>query len=89
MRKKVLTLLSFMLFLLSPNPASADCANLSNFTDWVREGEHTIVFYMENTPYCEILPSSAVRLSTFSVCDLDDIIIDDKTCTVRTVEVLD
>jgi len=75
--------------------ALADCADLSNFTGWVREDNHTIVFYMENIPlarlnipYCEILPSSTVRLAKFYVCDLDDIIIDNKTCTVMTVKVL-
>jgi len=91
----MLTLLSSMLLLLSPNLALADCADLSNFTSWVRQDNHTIVFYMENIPlarlnipYCEILPSSTIRLITFYVCDLDEIIIDDKTCTVMTVEVL-
>ena len=95
MRKNIMILLSFMLFLLSPNLASADCADLSNYTDWVRQDNHTIVFYEGNIPlaglnipYCEVLPSSTIRLIKFYVCDLDDIIIDDKTCTVMTVEVL-
>jgi len=95
MRKKILILVSFMLFLISANLALADCADLSNFTTWSREDNHTILFYEGNIPlarlnipYCEILPSSTVRLTTFYVCDLDEIIIDGKTCTVMTVEVL-
>jgi hypothetical protein len=76
-------------------PASADCADLNNYTDWVWQDKHTIVFYMGNVPlarvnipYCEVLPSSTVRLTKFYVCDSDDIIIDDKTCTLMTVKVL-
>jgi len=95
MKKKILALLSFILLLLSPNLVSADCSNLSNLTRWVREGNHTIVFYMEdiplarlNIPYCTILPSSTIRLTKFYTCDSDDIIIDDKTCAVMTVELL-
>ncbi len=95
MKKKILTLLSFILLLLSPNLVSADCSDLSNFTRWVREGSHTIVFYMEdvplarlNIPYCTILPSSTIRLTTFYMCDSDDLIVDNKPCSVMTVEVL-
>lgn len=54
MKKKVLILLSFMLFLLSPNLTSADCADLSNFTRWFREDKHTIVFYMGNIPFASL-----------------------------------
>jgi hypothetical protein len=94
MGKKILTLLSFML-LLSPNLASADCADLSNYTDWVREDKHTIVFYTGNIPlarltipYCEVLPSSTIRLTKFYVCDSDEIIIDNKACSLMKVKVL-
>ncbi len=94
MRKTILAL-CFLLFLLSPNLALADCADLSRSTDWVLEGKHTIVFYMGdiplarvNIPYCEILPTSTIRLDTFYVCDSDDIFIDNKPCSVMTVEVL-
>ena len=95
MGKKILTLLSFMLLLLSPNPALSDCADLSNFTDWVWQDNHTTVFYTGNIPlarltipYCEVLPSSTIRLTKFYVCDSDNIMIDDKRCTLMTVKVL-
>jgi len=81
--------------LLLPNIASADCADLKNFTNWMRVDEHTIVFYMENTPlasakipYCEILPSSRIWLLNSYVCDSDSIMVDGKECSILTVEVL-
>ncbi len=95
MKKMILTVLSFVLLLFSPTLALSDCADLSRFTDWVREGDHTVVFYMGNIPlarvnipYCTILPSSTIRLNTFYVCDLDDLFVDEEACTVMTVEVL-
>ncbi len=95
MKKKTLVLLSFVLLLLFPNLALSDCADLSRFTDWVREGDHTVVFHMGNIPlarvnipYCTILPSSTIRLNKFYVCDLDDLFVDKETCTVMTVEIL-
>jgi hypothetical protein len=44
MRKKILILMSFGIFLLSPALAFADCLDLGGFTGWVVEGSHTIVF---------------------------------------------
>jgi hypothetical protein len=94
MRKNIPILLSLML-LLSPTLVLGDCADLSNYTDWVREDSHTIVFYEGNIPlarlnipYCEVLPSSTVRLIKFYMCDSDDIIIDNNRCTLMTVKVL-
>ncbi len=95
MKKKILALLSFVLLLLSPTLAMSDCADLSRFTDWARESDHKVVFYMGNVPlarvdipYCTIRPSSTIRLNTFYVCDLDDLFVDEEACTVMTVEVL-
>ncbi len=95
MKKKIRALLSFILLVLSPNLVSADCADLSNFTRWIREGNHTIVFYMEDIPlarldipYCSILTSSTIRLTKFYTCDSDDVIVDNKPCSVMTVELL-
>ncbi len=95
MKKRILIILSFILLLLSPNLVSADCADLSRFTDWVREGDHTVLFYMEaiplariDIPYCTIHSSSTIRLNTFYVCDLDDLFVDEEACSVMTVEVL-
>ncbi len=95
MKKMILTVLSFVLLLFSPTLALSDCADLSRFTDWVREGDHTVVFYMGNiplarvnVPYCAIPPSSTIRLNKFYVCDLDDLFVGGEACTVITVEVL-
>jgi hypothetical protein len=95
MRKRILISLILTIFLLSPNLATADCVDLENFTSWVRVDEHTIIFYMGeapvarvNIPYCEIAPSSTIRLSKSYVCDSDSIVVDGKTCSIMTVKVL-
>ncbi len=94
--KNILILLSFAALCLSPNLAAGDCVDLSNFTNWVREGEHTIVFYTGETPvarvnipYCEILASSTIRLTKGYVCDSDTIMVDGTTCSIMTVKILD
>jgi hypothetical protein len=93
--KIIFILFTLWAMLLLPNIVSADCADLKNFTNWIRADEHTIVFYMENTPlaslnipYCDILPSSSVRLLKSYVCDLDSIMVDGEECSIMTVEVL-
>jgi hypothetical protein len=95
MEKKILILLSFAILLFSPNLATGDCADLGSFTNWVREGEHSILFYAGETPLarvnipnCEILPSSTIRLTKSYVCDSDNIVVDGRTCSIMTVEVL-
>lgn len=92
MGKKTVVLLSFAMFLLSPNPALADCVSLVGFTDWFAEDAHNVVFYRGsrplgtlNIPVCAINPSSTIRLSKSYVCDSDKIIIDGEECTIMTV----
>ena len=95
MKKKIWILLSLAVLLLSPNLATGDCADLGRFTNWFREDEHTIVFYMGekpiarvNVPYCEILPSSMIRLTKSYVCDSDNIVVDDRECSIMAVKIL-
>lgn len=93
--KKILVLLSLTLLVLFPNVVSADCLDLGNFTSWVREDEHTILFYNGDIPIarlnifdCEIYPSSKTRLIKSYMCDDDKIVIDGKTCSIITVQAL-
>jgi len=93
--KQILILLSLMVLLILPKQVSADCAELKNYTNWTLEDEHTIVFYVGNTPlaslnvpYCEIFPSSSIRLLKSYVCDSDNIVIDGKECSIIEVEVM-
>jgi hypothetical protein len=96
MRNQSLILLSLAVLLLSPSYATGDCIDLSRFTNWVREDEHTVTFYRReipiarvSIPYCEILPSSIIRLRTSYVCDSDSIEVDDNACSIMTVTGLD
>jgi hypothetical protein len=89
-------LFSLLILLFIPNIVSADCVNLERYTDWVREDEYTIVFYMGNIPLarlntldCGILPSSKIRLIKSYMCDDDTIVVDGKTCNIVTLEALD
>jgi hypothetical protein len=92
MGNKILVLLSVATFLLSPNPALADCVSLGGFTDWFAEDAHNVVFYRGsrplgslNIPDCTINASSSIHLITSYVCDSDKIIIDGEECTIMTV----
>ncbi len=92
MGNKIVVLLSFAMFLLSPKLALADCVSLVGFTDWFAEDTHNIVFYRGsrplgslNIPDCTINPSSRILLSKSYVCDSDKIIIDGEECTIMTV----
>jgi len=93
--KQILILLSLMVLLILPKQVLADCAELKNYTNWTLEDEHTIIFYVGNTPlaslnvpYCEILPSSSIRLLKSYVCDSDNIVIDGKECSIIEVELM-
>ena len=92
MGNKVVALLSFAMFLLSPNPALADCVSLAGFTSWFVEDAHNVIFYRGsrplgslNIPDCTINPSSRIHLIKSYVCDSDKIVIDGEECTIMTV----
>ena len=94
--KNIPILLIFSVLCFFPNFAASDCADLTNFTNWVREGEHTIVFYRGdapiarvNIPYCEVFPLSTIRLTAGYVCDSDTLMVDGTACSIMTVKVLD
>jgi hypothetical protein len=95
MMKQIFIVFSLMILLVLPKYALGDCVDLRNYTDWILEDEHTIVFYTGeapiarvNIPYCEILPSSSIRLVKSYVCDLDSIVVDDKKCSIIEVKVM-
>jgi hypothetical protein len=92
MGTRIVLLLSFTMFLLSPNLVLADCVSLVSFTDWFVQDTHNVVFYRGsrplaslNAPYCSINPSSTILLIKSYVCDSDKIIIDGEECTIMTV----
>jgi len=94
-KKKVGVMFSFLILSLLPNLVLADCAELSYFTSWVLEDEHRIIFYMGRNPlalvtlpYCDIHPTSTIRLLRSYVCDSDSIVVDGEVCSIMTVKVM-
>jgi hypothetical protein len=92
MGTKIVLLISLGMFLLSANPALADCVSLVSFTDWLAQDTHHVIFYRGsrplaslNVPYCSINPSSTILLIKSYVRDMDKIIIDGEECTIMTV----
>lgn len=92
MATKIVILLGFLLFFISPVPTMADCASIRYFSGWVLEDSHTISIYSGTTPaarldvpYCTIRPDSNVRLTKSYYCDGDKIIIDGESCLVSGV----
>jgi len=92
MKKKIFILLSFSILLFSPNLVLSDCLDLGGFTSWEVQGDHTILFYRQNSPIatvnlkdCKVTASSTVRLMKSYVCDSDSLIVDGKECAIMTI----
>jgi len=88
--------LVFVLFFgLSGTVVWADCADLSDVTNWSDIDTHRIVMYRNNKaiavleiPFCKILKSSDIRLVKDIVCNWDKIIVSGAICDVRKLEKL-
>ena len=92
MKKKIFILLSFTILLFSPNLVLSDCLDLGGFTSWKVQGDHTILFYRQNTPIaevnvkgCTVTASSTVRLTKSYMCDSDSLIVDGQECAIMTI----
>jgi hypothetical protein len=92
MKKKIFILLSFSILLFSPNLVLSDCLDLGGFTGWKVQGDHTILFYRQNSPIakvnlkgCTVTASSTVRLTKSYVCDSDSLIVDGQECAIMTI----
>ncbi len=92
---KILVFLILVTGLLSPGWVFADCLDLGNFTNWTLQDSHTIVLYRGlrpiatlEIPDCQIQSTSTLRLIKSYVCDLDEIVIDEETCSIMTVKAL-
>jgi hypothetical protein len=95
MMKQILVVLSLMVLLILPIQVLADCADLKDYTNWTLEDGHSIIFYIGNKPlaslnipYCDIFPSSNIRLLKSYICDSDNIEIDGKECSIIEVKVM-
>ena len=95
MKQIVILLQIFSMVLSFPILVSADCLDLGEFTNWVVEDEHTVIFYKQKRPMarleipnCSIDPSSNIFLTKSYVCDSDDIMVNNDKCRIMTLEVL-
>ena len=93
--RRIAFLIVVLLFGLSGAPAWADCADLSNVTNWSDINNHKIIMYRNSKaiavleiPYCTIQKSSDIRLVKDTVCNWDKIIVSGEVCDVRKVEKL-
>jgi hypothetical protein len=93
--RKIACLIFALLSGLTVSIAWADCADLSNVTNWSDINPHKIIMYRNNKaiavleiPYCTILKSSDIRLIKDTVCNWDKIIVSGEVCDVRKVEKL-
>ena len=98
-RRRLMSKFAYLIFVLScvlsGSIAWADCADLSNATNWSDINTHRIVMYQKNKaiatleiPYCTILKSSDIRLIKDTVCNWDKIIVSGEVCDVRKLEKL-
>ena len=95
MKSKLSVLLSLTALILLPALLWADCTDLTNYTHWVLQDSHTILFYRGNRALavitlesCEAQPNSLVRLITSYVCESDKIIIDNTECSIMTLQIM-
>jgi len=92
MKKQLFILFSVSILLFSPNLVLSDCLDLGSFTNWRLEGDHTILFYRQNSPIakvnlkgCTLTTSSTVGLTKSYVCNSDSLIIDGQECAIMTI----
>ncbi len=96
MKRNVLILCGFVLFLLIPGLVLADCDDLGGFTGFVLQGGNTVILYAGSSPTsqfdvqsCNVTPTSSILLLKSMVCDGDEVLIDGTKCTVMNIKSLD
>ncbi len=95
MKSKLSVLLSLTALILLPAVLWADCTDLTHYTHWVLKDSHTILFYRGNRALavitlegCEAQSNSSVRLITTYVCESDKIMIDNRECSIMTLQIM-
>jgi hypothetical protein len=95
MKRNILILSCLGIFLFFPRPASAECVDAAGFTSFFLTGQATIVLYAGSIPLaqfdvpdCVVLPSSQMQLLKGSICDGDEILIDNERCVIIAVKAL-
>ena len=72
----------------------AACVDLSNATNWSNINTHKIIMYrgskaiaVMEIPFCDIFPSSSIRLDKKYLCKGDKIIVSGISCDIRNIEI--
>ena len=93
--RKIFCLLVSLVYGLASSFACAGCADLSNTTSWANINPHKILIYrgskaiaLLEIPYCDIYPSSSIRLGKEYICDGDKVLVASVACDIRTVVIL-
>ena len=91
MRKNILIVVCFGIFLILPSLALADCADLGGYSSFALTGGNTVTLYSGTTPFvkfdvqCSIQSTSRLQLIKGYVCDGDEVLIDGSRCTIMNV----
>lgn len=90
--KETAYLLVSLVYGLTSTYAWAACADLSNATSWSNISTHKIIMYQGSKaiaildiPYCDIYPSSSIRLNKLHICNGDKITVSGASCEIRSV----
>jgi hypothetical protein len=96
MKRNMLILVCFGIFLLLPSLVLGDCDDLAGFTNFVLQGSNTVVLYAGSSAIgqfdvqsCNVGQNSTVLLLKSMVCDGDEVMIDGSRCVVMNVKTLD
>jgi hypothetical protein len=92
--RKIAYLIVLLVYGLTSSFAWAACAEISNATNWSNINTHKIIVYrgskaiaILDIPYCDIYPSSGIRLDKEYICDGDKIIVSGTACDIRNVAI--
>lgn len=92
MKKYFLVLLWLFFLLILPDVVSADCMSVGPFDNFIVQGDDTVILYNGSVALvkievdCGVQPKSKIRLLKSYCCDGDDIMIDDSTCTIMSLQ---
>jgi hypothetical protein len=85
-------LLLFCSLLLLPYPAISACMDLSVYSSWYAQDDHTLIVIHGHSSMakvvlkdCTVSSSSSIRLTKSYMCDSDPLIVDGQKCGIMTL----
>lgn len=95
MKKNLFLGLGLGIAFLLPSLSSAECTNIGGFSNFLLEGNNTVILYAGSSPVlrfdvmdCSVQPTSKIQLIKSDVCDGDEIMIDGSRCTMMEIKPL-